>query len=85
MATFKDPISCFAPLEVIERLLEIRGDAGYPEAVYLHSSLEIADCLDAYGFDSYAFSSEDKTINYGDYRAPIVPGGDNLHLSVTAH
>jgi len=85
MATFKDPISCFAPLEVIERLLEIRASFGYPPAVYMHTSLELADCFDAYGFDVYAFSNEDQEINYGDYRAPIVPGGENLHLSVTAH
>ena len=85
MATYKDPIKCFAPIEVIERLLEIRADFGYPEAIYLNSVLELADCLDAYGFDVYAFSNEDKEINYGDYRASIVPGGENLHLSVTAH
>lgn len=85
MATYKDPIQCFAPIEVIERLLEIRADFGYRQAVYLHSSMELADCLDACGFDVYAFSNEDKQINYGDYRASIVPGGDNLHLSGTAH
>lgn len=85
MATYQDPIKCFAPIEIVERLLEIRADAGYPEAVYLHSSLEIADCLDAYGFDVYAFSSNDEKINYGDYRAPFVPGGDNLHSSLTGH
>lgn len=85
MATFKDPIKCFAPLEVIERLLEIRADLGYTEAVYLHSSLELADFLDAFGFDVYAFSMKDEKINYGDYRASLVPGGDALHLSLTAH
>ena len=63
MATFKDPVKCFAPIEVIERLLEIRADFDYPQAVYLHSSLELADCLDAYGFDIYVFSNEDKKIN----------------------
>ncbi len=85
MATYRDPIRCFAPLEIIERLLEIRADSGYAEAVYLHSSQELADCLDAYGFDVYAFSNKDEDINYGDYRAPYVPGGDNLHCSFTAH
>ena len=85
MATFHDPIKCFAPLEVIERLLEIRVEAGYPPAVFLLDSRELADCLDAYGFDVYAFSSENLEINYGDYRAPLVPGGDNVHLSLTAH
>lgn len=85
MATFRDPIKCFAPIEIIERLLEIREEAGCAQVVYLHSSLEIADCLDAYGFDVYAFSNDDEKINYGDYRAPFVPGGDHLHCSVTAH
>jgi hypothetical protein len=85
MATYRDPVQIFAPLEVIERLLEIRGELGYTEAVYMHSSGELADFLDAYGFDVYAFSSGDKKINYGDYRAQFVPGGDHLHLSGTAH
>ena len=85
MATFKDPIQCFAPLEIVERLLEIRAESGYPPAIYLYSSSELADFLDAYGFDVYAFSNEDQEINYGDYRAPLVPGGDNVHLSLTAH
>lgn len=85
MATFKDPIRCFAPIEVIERLLEIRADFGYPEAVYLDNSVELADYLDAYGFDIYAFSTENEKLNYGDYRAPIVPGGDSVHGSMTAH
>ena len=85
MATYKDPVKCFAPIEVIERLLEIRGESGYLEAVYLHDSKELADCLDAYGFDVYAFSTENERINYGDYTAPLVPGGDNVHCSATTH
>jgi hypothetical protein len=85
MATFKDPIKCFAPLEVVERLLEMRAELGYPPAIYLTSSLELADFLDAFGFDVYAFSTKDEKINYGDYRSALVPGGDALHLSLTAH
>lgn len=85
MATFKDPVTCFAPIEVIERILEIRADLGYSEAVYLDNSVELADYLDAYGFDIYAFSTENEKLNYGDYRAPIVPGGDSVHGSMTAH
>jgi hypothetical protein len=85
MATYKDPVRCFAPIEVIERLLEIRADLGYQEAVYLDNSVELADYLDAYGFDIYAFSTENEKLNYGDYRAPIVPGGDSVHGSMTAH
>ncbi len=85
MATYKDPVECFAPIEVIERLLSIRAETGFTEAVYLDSSSELADVLDAYGFDIYAFSTKDEKMNYGDYRSPIVPGGDAIHSSFTAH
>ena len=33
MATYRDPVRVFAPLEVIERLLEIRAEAGYAPAI----------------------------------------------------
>lgn len=85
MATYQDPVRCFAPLEVIERLLEIRREMGYTQEVYLPNSNELAGFLDAYGFDVYAFSNENQEINYGDYRSPLVPGGDSVHLSLTAH
>lgn len=85
MATYRDPVRCFAPLEVIERVLEIRAELGYVEAIFLDSSFELAEFFDAYGFDVYSFSSKDEKINYGDYRAQIVPGGDNVHGSRTAH
>lgn len=81
MATFKDPTQCFAPLEVVERLLEIRKELGFAETVYLDRSEELTDFLDAYGFDIYAFSTKNEKINYGDYRAPVVPGGDAIHAS----
>ena len=84
MATYKDPVKCFAPLEVVERLLEIRGELGYAEVVYLDSSIELAQFFDAFGFDVYALSSDAK-LNYGDYQTPIVPGGDALHSSLTGH
>jgi len=85
MATFKDPVRCFAPLEVVERLLEIRDEMGYRQAIYLHSSMGLADFLDAHGFDVYAFNGRDEEINYGDYRAPMVPGGDHVHNSIKVH
>jgi hypothetical protein len=85
MATFKDPAKCFAPLEVVERLLEIRAELGFSETLYLNRSDELTDFLDAYGFDIYAFSTGNEKINYGDYRSPVVPGGDALHTSVMAH
>ncbi|MEO7673731.1 MAG: hypothetical protein ABIU09_06600 [Pyrinomonadaceae bacterium] len=85
MATFKDPAQCFAPIEVVERLLEIRKELGLSETLYLNRSDELTDFLDAYGFDIYAFSTENEKINYGDYRSPVVPGGDTLHTSIQAH
>lgn len=85
MATFKDPAQCFAPLEVIERLLEIRSELGFSETLYLNRSEELTDFLDSFGFDIYAFSTGNEKINYGDYTSPVVPGGDNHHLSVKAH
>lgn len=85
MATYQDPVKCFAPLEVIERLLEIRADFGFTESVFLDNSFDLAQFLDAYGFDVYSFSTGNEKINYGDYRAVIVPGGDAVHASLTAH
>ena len=85
MATFKDPTRCFAPLEVIERLLEIRAELGFEETLYLDRCQELTDFLDAYGFDIYAFATTNEKINYGDYRTPVVPGGERLHTNATAH
>jgi hypothetical protein len=85
MATYKDPVKCFAPIEMVERLLEIRGEFGFVQALYLPDSSGLADCLDANGFDIYAFSTTNEELNYGDYSAPVVPGGDNIHSSVKAH
>lgn len=85
MATFKDPTQCFAPIEVVERLLEIRAELGFAETLYMIRSEELTDFLDAYGFDIYAFSTGNEKINYGDYRSPVVPGGDTLHTSAKAH
>jgi len=85
MATYRDPVRCFAPLEVIERLLEIRAEAGYTPAVYLLSPDDLADYLDAFGFDVYAFSEAEAEFHFGDYRAPLAPGGDHAHNSLTAH
>jgi hypothetical protein len=85
MATFKDPDQCFAPIEVIERLLQIRAELGFSETLYLDRSQELTDFLDAYGFDIYAFSTGNDKINLDDFSTPVVPGGDNLHCSITAH
>lgn len=85
MATFRDPVRCFAPLEVLERVLEIRADAGYLPAVYLLSPDDLADYLDAFGFDVYAFTNAEDDFHFGDYRGPLAPGGDHAHSSSTVH
>lgn len=85
MATYRDPVRTFAPLEVIERLLEIRAEAGYSEHVFVQSADDIATYLDAYGFDVYAFDDMRATFQFGKYRATCAPGGDFAHLSVSAH
>jgi hypothetical protein len=85
MATFNDPNQCFAPLEVIERLLEIREELGFCQTLYLPQTEQLTDFLDCYGFDIYAFSTKNEDINYGDYRSPVVPGGDTHHTSLVAH
>ena len=85
MATFKDPVECFAPLEVIERLLQIRAEQGYSQVVFLPDMVDLADILDAYGFDSYAFNNEHEAINFGDYRSPLVPSGDSAFEDITTH
>ncbi|HYN84014.1 MAG TPA: hypothetical protein VER32_02100 [Pyrinomonadaceae bacterium] len=85
MATYRDPVRVFAPLEMVERLLEIRAELGYSPAIFLRSADDMAEYLDAYGFDVYAFSDAEAAFEYGKYRAPLAPGGDHAHCSVTAH
>lgn len=85
MATFRNPENCFAPIEVVERFLEIRKELGFSESVYMLESQQLTDFFDAFGFDVYTFSTDNEKINYGDYRAPVVPGGDTHHLSATGH
>jgi hypothetical protein len=85
MATYRDPNRTFAPLEVVERLLEIRAEAGYAPNLFIRSSDDIATYLDAYGFDAYAFDDVQATFQYGKYRAVCAPGGDHAHSSLSAH
>lgn len=85
MATYRDPVRCFAPFEVLERLLEIRTEAGFAPAVYLLSLDDLADYLDAFGFDVYALSDAETGFHFGNYHAPLAPGGDHAHSSMTAH
>ena len=85
MATYRDPVRVFAPLEIIERLLEIRADAGYTPAIFMHETDDLVAYFDAYGFDVYAFFGAPAEFHYGSYRAPLAPGGDHAHSHTTAH
>ncbi len=85
MATYRDPARVFAPLEIVERLLEIRAEAGYSPAIFLRSAEDLVAYFDAYGFDVYSFTDTEADIDYGKYRAPLAPGGDHAHESLTAH
>ncbi|MEZ5422212.1 MAG: hypothetical protein R2682_03870 [Pyrinomonadaceae bacterium] len=85
MASFKDPKLSFSPIEVIDRLLEIRGELGFAETLYIDRSAELTDFLDAFGFDVYAFSTKNEKIELDVTSTPVVPGGDTLHTSVTGH
>jgi len=85
MASFNDPKFTFAPIEVIDRLLEIRSELGFAETLYLDRSNELTDILDAYGFDVYAFSTQNDKIDLNLPSTPVVPGGDTLHSSATGH
>ncbi len=85
MATYRDPVRIFAPLEIVERLLEIRADAGYTPMIFLRSSDDLVAYFDAYGFDVYSFDDAEAEFRYGRYRAPLAPGGDHAHGSATAH
>jgi hypothetical protein len=85
MATYRDPVRVFAPLEIIERLLEIRADAGYEPVIFLRATNDLTAYFDAYGFDMYAFSDAEVEFQYGRYRAALAPGGDYAHEHPTAH
>lgn len=85
MATYRDPKVCFAPLEVIDRLLEIREELGFAQTLYIERIQELTDFLDAYGFDIYSFSTLNDKFDYGSFRTAVVPGGSALHASIQAH
>ena len=85
VATYRDPVRTFAPLEIIERLLEIRADAGYTPAIFMRTSEDLVAYFDAYGFDVYSFDDSEAEFHYGRYRAPLAPGGDHVHESVKTH
>lgn len=85
MATYHDPIRVFAPLEVIERVLELRAEAGYFAALFLFSESDLATCLDAYGFDAFALADFEVEFRFGNYRACVAPSGDHVRNLMITH
>ncbi len=75
MAQYRDPVKCFSPLEVVERLLEIRKELGFSETLYIEGPAEFAKFFDAFGFDSYVYSDLGGSVDYSDYTNAITPGG----------
>lgn len=86
MASFRDPARTFAPLEVIERLLEISDYYGHKPILYLSSSDELASYLDSFGFDSYSLTADTSaSFNTTTRSAQVLPNGSRSHESATAH
>jgi len=86
MASFRDPTRTFAPLEVIERLLEISDYYGHKPILYLSSSDELASYLDSFGFDSYTLTSDTSaSFNTTTRSVLVLPNGSRSHESATAH
>jgi hypothetical protein len=86
MASFRDPARTFAPLEVIERLLEISDYYGHRPILYLSSSDELASYLDSFGFDSYTLTSDTSaSFNTTTRSVLVLPNGSRSHESATAH
>jgi hypothetical protein len=85
MATYQHPTRLFATLEVIERLLEIREEAGYAPTILMRSPGDLAACLDAYGFDAYSLTDAGDKTQLGKYRTPLAPSGDCARCSRTVH
>lgn len=86
MASFRDPAKTFAPLEVIERLLEITDYFGHQPILYISMDDDIAMYLDSFGFDVYSLTTNTKKRFDTTTRSVLVmPNGNRSHESVTAH
>ena len=86
MASFRDPAKTFAPLEVIERLLEITDYFGHQPILYISMSDDLATYLDCFGFDVYSLTTDTKKrFNTTTRSVLVLPNGSRSHESVTAH
>lgn len=86
MASFRDPARTFAPIEVIERLLEIREYYGHAPHIYIASGEDLTTYLDCFGFDVYSLTSNPRTPFRTTTRSVLMlPNGSRSHDSATAH
>jgi hypothetical protein len=87
VASFRDPARTFAPVEVIERLLEIREYYGNSPLLWVFSAEDLASYLDCFGFDIYSLTANPKTAAFetAARSAPLLPNGSRSHDSATAH
>ena len=85
MATFRGPARVLEPLTIIERVLELRMEAGHPSFLFLFCESDSAACLDASGFDAFAITDLGPLFCYGGYSACVVPSGDRVRGSTVTH
>ena len=86
MASFRDPARTFAPIEVVERLLEILEIYGERPVLYLTSDGDLASYLDSFGFDIYSLTTDtDAPFSTSTRSALVLPSGSRLHGSATKH
>ena len=85
LATYRDPVRVFAPLEIIERLFEMRAERGHTAALFIFGESDLAACLDAYGFDAFALADFKFEFRYRTYRACVAPSGDHVRNIFVSH
>ena len=86
MASFRDPAKTFAPIEVIERLLEITDYFGHQPILYISMSDDLTMYLDSFGFDVYSLTTDTKKkFNTTTRSVLVLPNGSRSHESATTH
>ena len=86
MASFRDPVKTFAPIQVVERLLEIADYYGHRPVLYITSSEDLASYLDSFGFDIYSLTTNPSAaFSHTSKIVTVLPNGNRSHESATTH
>ena len=86
MASFRDPVKTFAPIQVVERLLEIADYYGHRPVLFITSSEDLASYLDSFGFDIYTpTGNPSAAFSHTSRIVTVLPNGSRSHESATAH